>query len=213
MSNLEDIRRAAEQLDRDIEITLLTSHDDAPTGISRVGGPGVELGARRPQGDDGQAMTHIWTLATADVPALAAAFPEAAAVALYMLDPQSNEAWEAHNGLTALVPLSTADLAGRAAAPTEHDLTPRRVDAVQVDVASAAFEEEDEEDDSGPSPQALRDAIYGAAARAGGRPLWLQGDEHDGEFLLQFDETFANINLGDSGIMYVFTDTQFWQCH
>ena len=61
--------------------------------------------------------------------------------------------------------------------------------------------------------RALRSAIYRASARAGGSPIWLQGDEHEGGFLLQFDKEFASINLGDCGIMYVFTDTQFWQCH
>ncbi|MBA3545927.1 MAG: hypothetical protein H0T76_05560 [Nannocystis sp.] len=60
----------------------------------------------------------------------------------------------------------------------------------------------------------LGSAIYGASARAGGSPIWLQGEEHDdGGFLLQFDESFANVNLGDCGVMYAFTDTQFWQCH
>ncbi len=52
-----------------------------------------------------------------------------------------------------------------------------------------------------------------ANARAGGEPLWLQGEEYGGEFLLQFDEGFANVNLGDCGIMFVFSDEQFWQCH
>ena len=33
-----------------------------------VGGPGFDLGDRQPRGEDDEAMTHIWTLATADVP-------------------------------------------------------------------------------------------------------------------------------------------------
>ena len=99
MTHFDKIRGAAEALPRDTSITLLTSHDDrAPEGVSRVGGPGFDLGERQPRGDDDQAMTHIWTLATADVPALAGAFPGAAAVALYMLDPQENEAWRRTTG-------------------------------------------------------------------------------------------------------------------
>lgn len=30
---------------------------------------------------------------------------------------------------------------------------------------------------------------------------------------MQFDESFVDINLGDMGIMYVFADGGFWQCH
>lgn len=212
MRDTAKIRRAAEALERDTPITLLTSHDEPPDGVSRVGGPGPDLGDRQPRGEDGEAMTHIWTLATADVPALAAAYPDAAAVALYVLSPEENEAWEPDNGLTALVPLTAEDLRRGDAAPTDQDLGPRRVSVEQLEVASAAFEQDGDDDEGSPRRQ-LRGAIYGASARAGGSPIWLQGDEHGGEFLLQFDESFANLNLGDCGIMFVFTDTQFWQCH
>ena len=55
--------------------------------------------------------------------------------------------------------------------------------------------------------------MYQANARVLGSPLWLQDSEHWGFLLMQFDEGFVDINLGDSGVMYVFSDTQFWQCH
>ena len=214
MRDHQKIRDAAEALDRDTRITLLTSHDEQPDGVSRVGGPGFDLGARQPRSEGGEAMTHIWTLATADVPALAAAYPGAAAVALYVLEPQENEAWEPHTGLTELVPLTAADLERGAAEATEQDLAARRVTVEHLEVAGAAFAEVDEDEETESPRRRLRSAIYGASARAGGAPIWLQGDdEHAGEFLLQFDESFADMNLGDCGIMYVFADTQFWQCH
>lgn len=217
MSDIETIRSAAQALDRDTTITILTSHRRPPEGVSRVGGPGVELGDRQPRSDDGRPMTHIWTLATADVPALAAAYPGAAAVSLYILDPQENEAWEPGSGYTALVVLSRDDLARPEAEPTEQDLSPQHVAAEHVEVASAAFasgygEEYEGEPDDSPRRK-LRAEIYRVHARAGGSPIWLQSDEHDGEFLLQFDEGFADVNLGDCGVMYIFTDEQFWQCH
>lgn len=209
----DKIRSAAESLPRDTSITVLTAHDEAPDGVSRVGGPGYDLGDRQPQGDDGGPMTHIWTLATRDVPALAAAYPDAVAVSLYILEPQENEAWEADNGLTALVPLTADDLERGEAEPTDEDLSLRRVSVEQIDVAAAAFEQDGDDDETSPR-RLLRGAIYGASARAGGVPIWLQGDEHAADgFLLQFDESFADVNLGDCGVMYVFTDTQFWQCH
>ena len=213
MRDIEELRGAAAALDRDTSITLLTSHDDrAPEGISRVGGPGFDLGEQQPRGEEGQAMTHLWTLATADVPALAKAFPGARAVALYILDPDENEAWEAFNGMTALVPLSADNLGRGEAEPTDQDLSPRHVSVEHIEVASSAFVYDPEDQEKSPR-RVLRSAIYGASARAGGAPIWLQGDEHEGDFLLQFDESFANLNLGDCGIMFVFTDTQFWQCH
>lgn len=46
-----------------------------------------------------------------------------------------------------------------------------------------------------------------------GPPMWLQDEACFGEFLMQFDEQFVYMNLGDMGIMYVFADTAFWQCH
>lgn len=212
MIDTDKIRRATEALGGDTRVTLLQSHDRPPTGVSRVGGPGVDLGERQPRSDEGHAMTHVWTLATADVPALAAAYPDAVAVALYMLDPEENEAWEADNGLTALVELSADDLEMPPAAPTDQDLTARAVTVEHLEVSSQAFEFDLDDADDAPR-RVLRGELYGAPARAGGAPIWLQGDEHAGEFLLQFDESFANVNLGDCGIMYVFTDTQFWQCH
>lgn len=32
-------------------------------------------------------------------------------------------------------------------------------------------------------------------------------------FLMQFDESFVPMNMGDSGVMYVYTDAAFWQCY
>ncbi len=64
-----------------------------------------------------------------------------------------------------------------------------------------------------PKLRALWSKLYDAGAYAGGQPMWLQYPEHEGHFVLQFDESFIDINLGDAGVMYVFADTAFWQCH
>ena len=104
------------------------------------------------------------------------------------------------------------DLGRGQASPTEQDLDPCHVTAEHLEVASSAFDRDGDDEQESPR-RVLRSEIYRASARAGGSPIWLQGDEHDGDFLLQFDESFANVNLGDCGVMYVFTDTQFWQCH
>lgn len=63
----------------------------------------------------------------------------------------------------------------------------------------------------GPRHEELRKLVNAESARVGGQALWLQGAEHDGSFLMQFDEQFVNVNLGDARIMYLFEDTAFWQ--
>lgn len=41
----------------------------------------------------------------------------------------------------------------------------------------------------------------------------MQEEQHGGALIAQFDRSFVDINLGDMGVMYVFEDTAFWQCH
>lgn len=177
----------------------------AELGVSRVGGPGFDLGERQPRYDDAP-MTHVFTLATEDVPALRAAFPEAAAVALYVANPDLNEAYTPYNSETAVVALRKEDLGRGLAQPTSKDLGLAEVRATTLDVPAAAFDGEGE-------AKELRGAIYQLHARAGGEPIWLQDEEGGGRFLLQVDEGFASMNLGDCGVMYVFDDTAYWQCH
>ncbi len=60
----------------------------------------------------------------------------------------------------------------------------------------------------------LRKKVYGLNARVGGNPQWLQYNEGGANsFIMQFDEGFADVNLGDCGLMYVYSDDAFWQCH
>lgn len=61
-------------------------------------------------------------------------------------------------------------------------------------------DDEDPDDDDGP----------GVVARPRGGKL--PKGYRDNSFLLQFDSGFAPLNLGDSGIMYVYTLQAFWQC-
>ena len=61
----------------------------------------------------------------------------------------------------------------------------------------------------------VRRIVYSSQGYALGEPLWLQGDDEgfDPDFLFQFDEGLCHINLGDSGVMYVFGRSIVWQCH
>ncbi|MBN2695344.1 DUF1963 domain-containing protein [bacterium] len=60
----------------------------------------------------------------------------------------------------------------------------------------------------------LQNKVYNLGARVYGDPIWLQSNEGGANgFIMQFDGNFADINLGDSGIMYVYNDYAFWQCY
>ncbi|MCA9611038.1 MAG: hypothetical protein KC619_35835 [Myxococcales bacterium] len=175
----------------------------SPSAVSRVGGPGYDLGPRQPS-YEGLPMAHVFTLALADLPALQPRFEGAVAFALYVSEPTGNEAHEPYTDETAVLALSAADVERGEAAASPRDLPLRSVRVTAVQVPGRTFEH--------PTPHAkLREAIAALPARAGGAPRWLQTEQECDGFLLQLDDRFAPLNLGDAGVMYVFSDTAFWQ--
>lgn len=59
----------------------------------------------------------------------------------------------------------------------------------------------------------LRQLLRQSPARALGYPFYIQEDQGGGGFVLEAGEAFVDLNLGDSGKLYVFTSEAFWQCH
>ena len=116
-----------------------------------------------------------------------------------------NEAYEAGTDRTAVVLTTEAQLQEAAAPPAAAVLDEEsRFEAVAAEVSPALW--------SGKSE--LQTEIYRCAGRVLGKPIWLQSEEDAaGPFLMQFDEDFCPINLGDCGMMYVFGETAFRQCH
>jgi hypothetical protein len=145
----------------------------------------------------------------ATMPELARAFGGKRALSFFCWSPNNNEAYQEGNDETDVVLSDEAQVAGSHEAPEEAEVRSEGwFEAVRVDVPSTVFDSR-----KGPLGE-LRDAIYRLGARALGEPLWLQGDEGGGgRFVMQFDESFVDVNLGDSGIMYVWDDGGFWQCH
>lgn len=99
----------------------------------------------------------------------------------------------------------------------------RRFSLAAIDVPGDLFDAEAQED---PRIAELRDAVWQAPARLGGRPIWVRDDANartpsgswrtplgpqrpavglpsTGEFLMQFERRFADVNLGNQGVMYV----------
>ncbi|MEZ4310153.1 MAG: hypothetical protein R3F14_19095 [Polyangiaceae bacterium] len=177
--------------------------------LNRIGGaaPGVDASRWPKRGDE--PMTHLFTMDLDTMPELRARVSaddggEARAISVFCANPDNNEAYSSDNGETAVLVSSRAQIAAPASPPEDvESMSEARFEAVAVQVRPHVWEHRTD----------LRTEIYRASARVLGEPIWLQSPEHDGDLLCQFDDSFVHMNLGDSGVMYVFSDTAFWQCH
>ncbi len=189
----------------DETVLALRVLDLPPTSFARVGGlpPGIDAAAW-PRHDDAP-MVHLFTLDFTGTAAIART------MSVFCARPELNEASEPGTAWTAVIWRTAAEASRPGEAP--EGLTPRPakgLEAVAIAVPANVWTER-----SGAVGR-LRDALYALPARVFGRPQWLQGPEDDDDddgFIMQFDADFVSINLGDSGIMYVFEETAFWQCH
>jgi hypothetical protein len=202
---------AATGLQPDTRIYVLDPHEDcepgspnrtcsAPLGLSDARWPKFKKGKVE------QKMEHVLTLDLDLAPELrrrAPALESARAMALFISSRNENEAYTPENDETEIVALSAEELAAG------HDEEGGSFAVYALDVPAAVFGDTEK----GTPLGELRSALWKLHGRALGEPFWLQSDEWFGDLLLQFDEGLAFINLGDSGVMYVFDDTAFWQCY
>lgn len=184
----------------------------APGSVARLDGNPIGVSPDAWPEFNGKPMEHLITVDLQAMPDLqTGAFANTRAIALFISDRLMNEAYAPNTQETAIIALSQADIDNGELAHNPHENTKAasayRVTAVQV--PESVF---DESLDTEETPLAkLRDALF-ARSYAGGKPLWLQFDEHQGHFLWQFDEMLIDANLGGAGVMYVFADCAFWQC-
>lgn len=236
-SPAEEIERLASEIfaERpDVERTTIYLLERAgepadPGELNRVGAPPPNLPREEwphRDGDDASPMEHMVTIDLESMPTLAERVrPDVRAVSVFVFNPEYNEAWSPFSS-DAEVLQWTSDQLERGDDPTEErseregnagdEDEAERLEITAVDVPNGVFDNpyalEPEERD--PTVEQLRDSVYQAPARAGGAPIWLQEDQAPSpHFLFQFDEEFIPMNLGDMGVMYVFAETAFWQCH
>lgn len=206
---------------------LKADHDRpfAPTDINRVGGKPIGVTAETWPRRDGKPMHHVLTIDLREHPTYGP--PGARALALFLFSPGLHEAYAAGNADARVLLLSDADLArGEPGWPSDLE-NPDELAPASLRFESAATMTQEE--------------IY-RHSFASAFPIWLQGDESDdysgdddyggddedsedeadarprsrgtGPFVLQFDESLVpGVNLGDCGIMYVFAETAWFQCH
>jgi antitoxin component YwqK of YwqJK toxin-antitoxin module len=149
-------------------------------------------------------MQHIFTLDVRTMPLLAQRIPEnTIALSFFVYNPDYNEAYEPFNEQTAILFLKEGDIQRSKSLADSYTF---QITALKVPTEIFDYECSDE-------GREIRKKVYQAPCYVLGEPIWLQDEQHQGNFLLQFDESFGNVNLGDSGLMYVFEDTAFWQCY
>ncbi|WAS91357.1 hypothetical protein [Nannocystis punicea] len=169
----------------------------------------------------GEPMQHLLTIDLEALPGLKPIFPRTRAVALFVSDAVHHQAWAPGTDHVAIVRLTEKDLQRRPLAqpPARPVAEAQGFEVVPVKVPAATFDDDlierldDEEDEEAQDLGELRKAVYALHARALGEPLWLQSPEPAGRFVLQLDEAFLRMNLGDAGVLFVFEDTAFFQCH
>ncbi len=185
--------------------------------LMRIGGAPIGFAsvADFPKDSEAVRMEHILTLDVERLPLLAAKLSEGTkAVSLFVSNPQENEAYEPESGYSALRFLTGADLAAAPAACADYTpYTPAKsVGIAELDFPLDCFDPELASESSDLSD--LLHLLMNVPCYLLGAPIWIQGEEGDEElFLGQFDDKFADINLGDSGIMYLFSNAAFWQCY
>lgn len=220
--SVELIHRLTSKVLETTDTNLLTVYiveaiDQEPTAttVARIGGVPIGITPMTWPRLNGLPMEHLLTLDLDEMPELKIdALTNARAVALFIGDRIENEAFEPHTSETILIALSQDDIEqGEPASVLRESTEPASsYQIIPVNVPESIFDEPEEYDDEENPLEQLRNAVF-SASYAAGKPIWLQNDEYNGHFLLQFDEAFIDMNLGDAGVMYVFADTAFWQCH
>ncbi len=144
----------------------------------------------------GDKQRHLFTIDLHDAPQLAALYPGARAVALFV-PRQPGDALSAY----ASTRLDALDDAAANALPLADKAHTFRV--VPVRVPDAAFDDVD---------STLRQLLVNLPGYALGEPITIQ-EEPDlgGDFILQLDDSFG-INLGDAGRLYVYGDGATADC-
>ena len=176
--------------------------------VNRILGQPVGVAASRWPQYRGQPMHHVLTLDLDTAPELrrgrlASKLAGTRAIALFVSDTSSNEAWEPGTKESAVVLIDEAQIAAN-----PGETSGKAMSVVAEQVPASVFGSREPED----SEEVSKRHGLGVDSYAGGGPIWLQGAEHRGSFVLQFSEELVPMNLGDGGEMYVFLDTAFWQC-
>jgi len=147
-------------------------------------------------------MEHAITLDLSSTPKLKTRFPaDTAAAAVFVSSLEDNEAFEPGTQETAVLLLTEQELAMGVidgSGPANDGSASTTFVAHEITLPIEVFAEDILERDEDDSVYQLHEALS-QFSMAGGKPIWLQGVDHDGEIILQFDDSLVDTNLGDGG--------------
>ncbi len=179
-------------------------------------------------------MEHVFTIDLDGVHIFGVP-PGARAMMLFLSNASYHRAYHWDNADTAVVFLGADEVARGVYQGPIPDRSlrrwSRRFSLAAVDMPGDVFDADAQED---PRIAALHDAVWQAPARLGGRPIWVREDaaartpsgswrspvtapretvglRSTGEFLMQFERRFAEVNLGNQGVMYVSGNSACYQ--
>ena len=159
--------------------------------VSRGAGPGgVEAGGER---------EHVVTIDLEEVPELQKRHPSARALSLFAKSPQLGDGWKGARLLS--VPRD-------AAPPTGGN----PITVMPIDVPSSLFDSVASRDDA--ALKEIRQLVFNRPGYVLGEPMYIQQDDEGSVgFVMQLAESIGDLNLGDSGSLYVFEGASFMQCY
>jgi len=187
-------------------------YEPKPNTLARSGGKAPGLAdADIPKDKSGEPLTHLFTLDLDEIPELQKRYDGARALAAFCPEPNSGD----RSDELELVPITREQVAAlppQAASEDdeEGDDAGRPIAILPLDVPLAVFERSR---DDGVAKE-IRKMIFNAAGHVLGEPFWIQDDEGGfDDFIMQINESLCDINLGDSGSLYVFEGETIFQCY
>lgn len=155
---------------------------------------------RKRRGADGD-EEHILTLDLKEIPELGNYFPGMRALSLFAQSPDHGDGWD--DARLEAVPDGSI-------APTDGS----PVAVLSIDVPAHVFDYDASSKD--PVLKEIRSLLFNRPGYALGEPMFIQDEEESfgsGAFLFQLSESLGDLNLGDSGSLYVFSGGSFMQCY
>lgn len=202
--NVLDLAGELQRLAADVGGPRVTVYALSPaagsSGLHRIGGRPAGFAPEDIPRHRGRKLAHAFTVDLADVPELAARYPGARTLSVwvqgYSEDPERAQV------LVARTDAQVAALPGEGGGA---------LSLLRLEVPAAAFGQ-DPPDRAGYAQRLL----YQRPGFLLGGPIWLQTGRWglDASFVGQYDERLApSVNLGDAGVCYSFADRAEWQCH
>ena len=201
-------------------IYLINIKDKKPdsTEVSRINGSPIGVTETTwPKDDDGEPFEHLFTLDLTKLPEIRKrGLEKYSAAALFVQDRCDHTAFSPYSPDISVVLLTDEDLKiGELDKPLrisdedEYEAKPQSYVIEELQVPSSLFELEDAEEPDEKLEELEGEILDYCDAICSPIPILIDKEEHFEQFLCVFDESFIDINCGDGGFMFMYSDTAF----